>query len=103
MAHLTKLAVPMLLTIVAATLAGARVADAADIDARALAATCRSCHQPGESVIPSLDGQSYATLAASLRGYRDGSRAGTVMPELAKGYTEAELDAIARHLAAERR
>ena len=103
MAQLTKFAVPMLATIVVATLPSARVADAADIDARGLAATCRSCHQSGESVIPSLDGQSYATLAAKLRGYRDGSRIGTVMPELAKGYTEAELDEIARHLAAERR
>jgi cytochrome c553 len=35
-----------------------------------------------------------------LRGYRDGSRAGTVMPEIAKGYSDAELDAIARQLAA---
>lgn len=103
MAQLTKLVVPMLAALVAAMLAGPRVAGAADLDARALAASCRSCHQPGESVIPSLDGQSYATLVATLRGYRDGSRAGTVMPELAKGYSDAELDAIARELAAERR
>ena len=103
MLHLTKLAVRMLAMVAAVTSGGGWVASAAEIDARSLVAGCRSCHQPGESVIPSLDGQSYATLAASLRGYRDGSRAGTVMPELAKGYTEAELDAIARHLAAERR
>ena len=102
-ANLTTLVVPMLAAmLVVTTLAGPRVADAADLDARALAATCRSCHQPGESVIPSLDGQSYATLVAMLRGYRDGSRAGTVMPELVKGYSDAELDAIARQLAAKR-
>ena len=102
MPHLTQLAAPLLTTIVAVT-SGARVADATDIDARALAASCRTCHQRGESIIPSIDGQSYATLNATLRGYRDGSRAGTVMPQLAKGYTVAELDAIAQYLAAERR
>jgi cytochrome c553 len=32
-----------------------------------------------------------------------GALAGTVMPQLAKGYTDAELDAIARYFAATER
>jgi cytochrome c553 len=78
------------------------MAHAAGFDERALAASCATCHQPGESRIPSLDGQSRDELAAKLRGFRDGSRSGTVMPQLAKGYTEAQLDALAAHFGARR-
>jgi cytochrome c553 len=63
-------------------------------DARALAAGCASCHRPDGTTIPSLNGRSRAELRAKLRAFRDGSQAGTVMPQLSRGYTEAELDAI---------
>jgi len=97
--NMTPLAPWMLAVVVTGALAGANGADAADVGARALAAGCRSCHQPGESTIPSLDGKSREALAGKLRAYREGSLAGTVMPQLAKGYTDAELDAIARYFA----
>ncbi|HSU43009.1 MAG TPA: hypothetical protein VLN42_02200 [Casimicrobiaceae bacterium] len=48
---------------------------------------------------PPLAGQSRAALIAKLRGFRDGSVPGTVMPVIANGYTPAELDALARHFA----
>jgi cytochrome c553 len=46
-----------------------------------------------------LQGQSRNALVAKLRGFREGSRAGTVMPQLAKGYSDAELEEIARYFA----
>ena len=95
--NMTPLAPSMLAVVVSGALAGANGADAADVGARALAAGCRSCHQPGEATIPSLDGKSREALAGKLRAYREGSLAGTVMPQLAKGYTDVELDAIARY------
>lgn len=84
-----------------ATIACIAPAEAADPDARAIAAGCRSCHQPGERAPPPLDGQARAELAAKLRGFRDGTRSGTVMPQLARGYTEAELEAAAAWFAAQ--
>jgi cytochrome c553 len=85
-------------TAIAAMLAaGSAPACGAD-DARALAAGCRSCHQ-GDTIIPSLDDQTRDALLRKLRGFRDGTLSGTVMPELVNGYTPAQLDAIAGYLA----
>ena len=49
-----------------------------------------------------LSGQSRETLAGKLRAFRNGTQGGTVMPQLAKGYTEAQIDAIAGYFAEER-
>ena len=71
--------------------------------ARALAATCFTCHgTDGRSVggvPPSLAGQSKATLLESMRAFRDGKRPATIMHQHAKGYTDAQLDAIAGYFA----
>lgn len=72
-------------------------------DARALAAGCASCHQPGDRIPPPLAGQSRDTLVAKLRAFRDGTKRGTVMPQLAKGYTPAQLDAVAGYFATQGR
>ncbi|HEY3565313.1 MAG TPA: c-type cytochrome, partial [Casimicrobiaceae bacterium] len=56
-------------------------------DGRALAAGCASCHRPDGTTIPSLDGRSRTELLAKLRAFRDGAQDGTVMPQLARGYT----------------
>lgn len=83
--------------IVAMLAAGSAPACGAD-DARALAAGCRSCHQ-GDTMIPSLDDQTRDALLRKLQGFRDGTRPGTVMPELVNGYTTAQIEAIAGYLA----
>lgn len=70
---------------------------------RAMAATCFTCHgTDGRSVggvPPSIAGQSKATLLQSLREFRDGKRPATIMHQHAKGYTDAQLDAIAGYFA----
>jgi cytochrome subunit of sulfide dehydrogenase len=89
-------ALGVLLVLVAA---GSERAGATQTDVRALAAGCASCHQPAERVPPPLAGQSRDALVSKLRGFRDGSVPGTVMPLIARGYTPAELDALARYFA----
>jgi cytochrome subunit of sulfide dehydrogenase len=79
--------------------AGSQCAGGTEIDVRALAAGCASCHQPSEALPPPLAGQSRQALVVKLRGFRDGSVPGTVMPLITKGYTAAELDALARYFA----
>ena len=74
---------------------------ATDIDARALAAGCATCHRPGQTRPPALEGVARDELLSRLRGFRDGTRSGTLMPQLAKGYTDAELQAIAAYFAAQ--
>ena len=73
----------------------------------ALAATCANCHgTDGRAVageaMPRLAGQPREALAASLRAFRDGSRPATVMHQLAKGYSNEEIDALAAYFAAMR-
>ena len=76
-----------------ATLAGA--AYAADDTARDWAAGCQSCHSTAVTAPPVLHGQPREQLIAKFRAFRDGAQPGTVMPQLAKGYTEAQIEAIA--------
>lgn len=72
--------------------------------ARALAATCSTCHgTDGRSVgnvPPSLAGQSKASLVQQLKEFKDGKRPATVMHQQAKGYTDAQLEQIAGYFAA---
>ncbi len=71
-----------------------------DHHAREWAAGCLGCHQQVGDTIPRLHGQSREELAAKFRAYRDGRQSGTVMPQLAKGYTDTQIDAIAEWFAA---
>lgn len=73
---------------------------------RSLAATCANCHgtdghgAPG-STVPLLAGQSREALLASLKAFKAGSRPATVMQQLAKGYTDAQLEQLAGYFAAQ--
>jgi len=72
---------------------------------RNLGATCANCHNTtGKSVtgMPSISGQPKDVLAGALREFRDGKRPATVMHQLAKGYTDAQIELIAAHFAAQK-
>jgi cytochrome c553 len=77
-----------------------------DLQARAWAASCAACHgTQGQSQggIPSIAGVDKATLLDKLKAYRDGKLPAAVMHQHAKGYTDAELDRLATHFAAQKR
>ena len=79
-------------------------ADTASIDGALLAASCGGCHRDkpvADDGIASLQELDRDALLDLLKGYRDGSRPGTLMPRLAAGYSVAELAAIADYLASE--
>lgn len=74
-------------------------------DARRLAAGCSACHGTnGVSVAGprSLAGMQQEEIARALRAFKAGERSGTVMPQLAKGYTDDEIDALAAWFATRR-
>jgi len=74
---------------------------------RSLAATCANCHGtngravPGAGMAP-LAGMDRALLLRALTEYRNGTRPATVMHQISKGYTEAQLEAIAGWFAAQK-
>jgi cytochrome c553 len=86
--------------------AGAAVAQ--DTRGRDLAAGCAICHgtqgkpAPEAPLIP-LAGLPRDHIATQMRAFRDGKRPATVMHQIAKGYTEAQIDAIAGWYAAQKR
>jgi cytochrome c553 len=82
--------------------------DAAALNLRSLAATCANCHGTEGRVVqgssvPALAGTPKPQMLAALKAFRDGSRAATVMHQIAKGYSEAQLDQIAGYFAAQKK
>ena len=95
--------------IVAAAALAAAPAAAQDTAGRNLAAGCAICHgtegRPAAkdgALIP-LAGLPKDHIATQMRAFRDGKRPATVMHQLSKGYTDAQIDAIAAWYAAQRR
>lgn len=71
---------------------------------RSLAATCASCHAVAADRAggaSALNGRARADLERTMQEFAAGKRAGTVMPQLAKGYTDAQIAAIAAWYAAQ--
>jgi sulfide dehydrogenase cytochrome subunit len=91
-------------TIVGATallLAAALPASAQNANPQLLTLSCAGCHGPGghtRGATPSIYGRSGASIAETLRAFREDKRPATVMNRIAKGYSDAEIDAVAREI-----
>jgi cytochrome c553 len=88
----------------AATSAGAQGSDSNL--ARDLAATCANCHGTNgvsQGVVPSLAGAAKADTAQKMQEFKTNKRTGTIMPQLAKGYSDAQIDLIAGWFAAQKK
>ena len=74
--------------------------DALKLYQRGLAATCANCHgTDGQGVVgagmPLINHLSSAELLKKLTDYKSGAVTGTIMPQLAKDYTDEQLQTIA--------
>lgn len=75
---------------------------------KALAATCANCHgtqgraAEGSSVA-SLAGLGQAYIVAQMKAFASGTRPATVMHQLSKGYTDAQIDQIAGYFAVQKK
>ena len=68
-----------------------------------LAATCTGCHGPaGQSAgaIPSIHGRAEADLLQAMLDFKNDRRPATMMNRHAKGFSDEELAALAREIAA---
>ena len=76
-------------------------------DAQRLAATCAICHgtqgRPVTQDVVPLAGLPREHIASQMRAFRDGQRPATVMHQIAKGYSDAQIDALAAWFAAQKR
>ncbi|MEF9942734.1 MAG: cytochrome C, partial [Burkholderiaceae bacterium] len=48
-----------------------------------------------KGAMPSLAGQPKVSIVEQMKAFRDGKRAGTIMPQLAKGYSDAQIELAA--------
>jgi cytochrome c553 len=68
------------------------------------ASACTGCHaaKPGiGAIVPRIHGRRTAEIATLMRAYRAGEAPATVMDRIAKGFSEAEIDALAAWFAAQ--
>ncbi len=92
------------LSVIALAAVPGPAARAQSADPRLLGLSCAGCHGPGghsPGMIPSLYGRDAASIAELLREFRAGARPSTVMGRVAKGYTDAEIDGVARQISAD--
>ncbi|HET6264681.1 MAG TPA: c-type cytochrome [Usitatibacter sp.] len=75
--------------------------------ARALAANCGACHgtagRPAAgSSVPALAGRTAADIVQVMGQFKSGARPATVMHQIAKGYSDDEIAAIAAYFEKQR-
>jgi cytochrome c553 len=96
------------IAITAALLCASPAALAQDTAGRNLAAGCAICHgtqgrpAPDAPLIP-LAGLPRDHIATQMRAFRDGKRPATVMHQIAKGYSDAQIESLAAWFAAQKR
>lgn len=89
-------------------LAGASVAHAADPNlARNLAATCANCHGTNGNALKgagldTLAGLDKAKAMQKLADFKSGDKPASIMHQIAKGYTDEQLDLITTYFAAQK-
>ncbi len=75
---------------------------------RSMAANCSACHgtegkpAPGATV-PGLAGRTRDDIVGAMTQFKDGKRPATVMHQIAKGYSEAEITALADYFSRQAR
>jgi hypothetical protein len=81
----------------------AQNANATNLYQRSLAATCANCHgTDGKGVVdggmPLINTLTSEQMLTQLKAFKSGAREGTIMPQLAKGYSDEQLETIAKQL-----
>jgi cytochrome subunit of sulfide dehydrogenase len=79
-----------------------------ELNVAGLAATCATCHgtlgkAANGSPVVSLAGLSKDHIVAQMAAFKSGTRPATVMHQLSKGYSEAQVAAIATYFAAQKK
>lgn len=98
----------MLAGLACAALGTAQAQTAAALQARSLAATCASCHGTGgravdAAAVPGLAGLPAAYLVEQMKAFKSGARTATVMHQISKGYSDAQVDQLAAYFAAQQK
>jgi cytochrome c553 len=91
-----------------AAAAGAHAQTKEALYVKSLAATCANCHGTnGNTVtgssVPGLAGMPQAYMIEQMKAFKAGTRPATIMHQLAKGYSDAQIEQIAGYFAAQKK
>ncbi len=74
---------------------------------RSLAANCAACHgtngNSAGGAIPGLAGMNKEYFLNQLKAFKEGKREATVMHQIAKGYSDAEMAALGDYFSAQKK
>jgi cytochrome c553 len=73
---------------------------------RGMAATCANCHgTDGRSVgsVPGLAGLDTGYIVQQMQDFKAGRRPATIMQQLAKGFSDAQIEQVAAYFAAQKK
>ena len=88
--------------------ASAQAQDQEALYVKSLAATCANCHGTNGkategSSVTSLAGLDKNYTIAQMKAFKTGARPATVMHQISKGYSDAQIDSLATYFAAQKK
>lgn len=92
-----------------AVMAGATdiaLAQADALQVRSMAAACANCHGTNGAALPgmvALAGYGRADLVKNMADFKSGARPATIMHQLAKGYSDSQIEQLAGYFAAQKK
>jgi cytochrome c553 len=93
--------------ILAIAVAWAPASNAQDANSvRGIAATCANCHgTEGRSAgtVPGLAGVDKGQIVSQMQDFKSGKRPSTIMQQLAKGFSDAQIEQVAAYFAAQKK
>jgi cytochrome subunit of sulfide dehydrogenase len=101
--------IALMASLCVSTLVSAQPATASEaLNIKALAATCANCHgTQGKAVegsaVVTLAGLPKDYIVTQMKAFKSGERSATIMHQLSKGYTDAQIEQIATYFAAQKK
>lgn len=99
---------PWSLGIALALVANAAMAQTDALAVRSMAASCANCHGTNGNAVAgapmvALAGYDKALLVKNMADFKSGARPATIMHQLAKGYSDGQIEAMAGYFAAQKK
>ena len=70
---------------------------------RSFVALCDGTAGRAMGAMPALAGQPKSYLVEQMKAFKEGRRSGTIMHQLAKGYTDEQIEAMSAYLSEQKR
>lgn len=106
MAHMKSALTSIVATAVLLLSGAASANDQQELYTKSLAATCANCHGTNgksvkDAVLPSLAGMKSDYLAEQMLAFKSGTRAATIMHQIAKGFSDEQIKTLASYFASQ--